>query len=52
MDKIIQDIFKKQTLNNTRLVEIESKLKTADKNSIEIQKLEGMIEAALEKAND
>lgn len=45
--EIIDDVVKKQTLNNTRLVEIESKLKHVDRHGYEIRKLQGQTEQAL-----
>ena len=38
---IIGDVFKKQTLNNSRLIQIESNLKNVDRNAYEIKKLSG-----------
>ena len=38
---IISDVFKKQTLNNSRLIQIESNLKNVDRNAYEIKKLSG-----------
>ena len=39
-------------LNNNRLIQIESNLKSVDRNSFEIKKLSGQTQEALEKVNE